>query len=170
MSGFTEGWYVVYTKPNHERKVEEKLMGSGVPCFLPLVKRLRDWHNRRKYIEFPLFPSYVFVFLRSKSQYFRAVDTDGVWYFVRSGREIARVPEKVIADLRMVISGGREVEVTHEAIRPGHRLTITKGPLCGLSCEMVDYKGKKELLVRVNLLQRNILVSLSSEYLELVPA
>lgn len=170
MNSFTEGWYVIYTRPRHERKVEEKLTASEIACFLPLVKKLRDWHDRRKYIEVPLFPSYVFVYLKTKVQYFSVLDTGGVWYFVRSGREVARVSEKIISDLQVIIGGESEVEVTHETFRPGHRLTISKGPLCGLSCEVVEYKGRKELLVRVNLLKRNILVAISSEYLMQVPA
>jgi hypothetical protein len=57
------------------------------------------------------------------------------------------------------------MEVTHEHFNPGQWLTIAKGALCGLCCEVVEYKGRKEFLVRVNLLQRNILIALSAEYL-----
>lgn len=170
MNDFTQGWYVIYTKPKHERQVHARLSRLGVTCFLPLVKKLRIWHDRRKFIETPLFPSYVFVYLKTKLDYFNGMETEGVWYFLRSGREVARVPENIIADLQMIIEGGADVEVTHEYIRPGQQFTIGKGPFCGLSCEVVEYKGRKKFLVRVNLLQRNLLIALSSEYLMNAPA
>ncbi len=165
MSNYSSGWYVVYTKPKHEKKVAARLAGAGIDHFLPMARKLRTWHDRKKYVDVPLFPSYVFVFLSGKMDYYTGMDTDGVWYFVRYGTEIARVPDKVISDLQMLSSGNNELEVTSEGIQPGRQLAITQGSLCGLSCEVVEFKGKKGFLVRVQLLQRNVLVSLPSEYL-----
>ncbi len=54
-------WYVVYTKPKWEKKVAEKLNELGIECYCPLVTQIKQWSDRKKKIEVPLFNSYVFV-------------------------------------------------------------------------------------------------------------
>ena len=54
-------WYVVYTKPKWEKKVAEKLNGIGIECYCPLITQIKEWSDRKKKIEVPLFNSYVFV-------------------------------------------------------------------------------------------------------------
>ena len=54
-------WYVVYTKPKWEKKVAEQLNEAGVECYCPLITRMRQWSDRKKKVEVPLFNSYVFV-------------------------------------------------------------------------------------------------------------
>ena len=63
MSQFKVGWYLIYTKPHHEKKVYTRLLERNINAFLPLTKRLRSWNDRKKYIDEPLFPSYVFIYL-----------------------------------------------------------------------------------------------------------
>ena len=55
------GWYVLYVKSRHERKVDDLLKENQLESFLPLVKTVRKWSDRNKIIQMPLFPSYVFV-------------------------------------------------------------------------------------------------------------
>jgi transcriptional antiterminator RfaH len=54
-------WYVVYTKPKWEKKVAEKLSLAGIQCYCPLITQVKQWSDRKKKIEVPLFNSYVFV-------------------------------------------------------------------------------------------------------------
>lgn len=54
-------WYVVYTKPKWEKKVAEKLNQIGIECYCPLITQLKQWSDRKKKVEVPLFNSYVFV-------------------------------------------------------------------------------------------------------------
>ena len=170
MSNFKEGWYVIYTMPKHEKKVAGKLASSGIRYFMPLIKNLHTWHDRKKYIDTPLFPSYIFVLLTSMADYYAVLHIEGVCYYLRSGKEVSRVPDKIISDLQMVVDSRAELEVSFENFRPGHEAAIAKGPLSGMNCEIVEYKGRKGILVRVNLLQRNIIMSMPSEYLMAIPA
>jgi hypothetical protein len=59
MQAFKKGWYVAYTKPRHERTAVYSLQKAGIGSFLPLTKKLRIWSDRKKYVEEPLFPSYL---------------------------------------------------------------------------------------------------------------
>lgn len=54
-------WYVVYTKPKWEKKVAEKLSQIGIECYCPIITQVKQWSDRKKKVEVPLFNSYVFV-------------------------------------------------------------------------------------------------------------
>jgi transcription antitermination factor NusG len=164
MSKFIAGWYVVYTKPRHEKKIAIGCSERGLRNYLPTVKRIHKWHDRKKLIEEPLFPSYVFVYLDDMEHYYEGLNIKGVWHYVRSGKEIARVNEKTVEDVRVLVEKGADVEVSSATFQKGQRLTISQGPLTGLSCEMIQLNGKEKLLVRVSLLQRTLLATLPSEY------
>jgi transcription antitermination factor NusG len=160
MKNFVTGWYLLYTRPRHEKKVAAALTEAAVTVYLPTAKKLRTWCDRKKYIDEPLFPSYVFAQLNSPHDYFNSLNADGSMYFVKFGKEIARVSQSVIDDIKLVVDKGTDIEVTAQYFSPGQHLVISQGPLTGLSCEVVQYNGKEKLLVRVHLLQRSILVTL----------
>ncbi len=171
MHDFKSGWFVIYTKPNHERRIAEQLEKMDTIPFLPTVKKLRVWSDRRKYIDMPLFPSYVFVNLTNVETYFDSLGLKGVFYYVRDGENIARVSESVINNLRMIVGNfTSEIEVSSEYLQPGSILFIKEGPFTGFSCEVIQYKGKQKILVRIELLQRNILLDIPVEYLMGIPA
>jgi transcription antitermination factor NusG len=166
MSTFKPGWFVIYTKPRHEFKVASQLENISINNFLPLVKRLRNWSDRRKYIDMPLFPSYIFVRLDQMQSYFRSLEIDGVLQFVKTGTQIANVSESVINNLKLIVSNSPDdVEVSSERIYPGKKLFISEGPFTGFCCEMIEHKGKQKMLVRIELLQRSILLDMPVEYL-----
>jgi transcription antitermination factor NusG len=160
MKNFAIGWYLLYTKPRHEKKVATSLTDSSVNVYLPTAKKLRTWCDRKKYIDEPLFPSYVFVFLNNMHDYIDALNTEGAMYFVKFGKEIARVGQAVIDDIKLVVDKGTDIEVTAQYFSAGQQLVISQGPLTGLTCEVVQCNGREKLLVRVHLLQRNILLTL----------
>lgn len=61
-------WFVIYTKSRNEKKVAELLQKNGVEVFCPLVKLKKNWSDRKKIVETPLFNSYVFVNLSEKDR------------------------------------------------------------------------------------------------------
>src|SRR4051812_19040982 len=101
MKEFNTGWYLIYTRPRHEKKVHARLSELKIKSFLPTHKILRNWQDRRKYIEVPLFPSYVFVYLDDIRNYYVGMDMDGSLYYVRSGKEIARVDDATVNNIRL---------------------------------------------------------------------
>ena len=60
-------WIAVYTKPRHEKTVALELGKKGIESYLPLLKERRKWSDRKKWVEFPLFRSYVFVKIELKN-------------------------------------------------------------------------------------------------------
>ncbi|SDS33340.1 Transcription antitermination factor NusG [Gillisia sp. Hel1_33_143] len=61
-------WNVLYTKPRTEKKVAERLRDENLEIFCPLVKEVRQWSDRKKKVEIPLFNSYVFVKIKEKQR------------------------------------------------------------------------------------------------------
>jgi transcription antitermination factor NusG len=165
MKDFNEGWYLIYTKPRHEKRVHSRLSELNISSFLPVVKKLRIWHDRKRYIDEPLFPSYVFIYLNNIQAYYSGIDMDGSLYYVRAGKNIARVNDKIVNNIRIVVEKGGDIDVLTEDFQPGNEFLINQGPLTGLSCELVQLRGGRKALVRVQLLQRNLLVTLPSGYL-----
>lgn len=165
MNKFNSGWYLIYTKPRHEKKVQTQLAEKSINTFLPTRKVLRNWHDRKKYIDEPLFPSYVFIYLNDLQNYYEGTNAEGSLCYVKTGREIARVNETVVNNIKLAATHYNSIEVSDQNFQPGQQLVINKGILTGLSCEVVRVDSRKKLLVRVALLQRNLLLSLSEEYL-----
>jgi transcriptional antiterminator RfaH len=58
---FSKNWFVFYTKSRQEKKVNDLLLRHGFEPYLPLQKVLRQWSDRKKKVEVPLFNSYIFV-------------------------------------------------------------------------------------------------------------
>ena len=54
-------WYVLFTKPRSEKKVEEELLSLGIHAYCPTRPEIRLWSDRKKRIEIPLLPSMVLV-------------------------------------------------------------------------------------------------------------
>jgi transcriptional antiterminator RfaH len=166
MEDFKAGWFVIYTKPQHERKIAEQLEKIQVNPFLPVVKTLRTWSDRRKYVDLPLFPSYVFAKLENPENYFNSLEINGVLYYVRTGKQIAAVSETVINNLKLVTTQAScGIEVSSEYLQPGQHLYIKEGPFTGFYCEVIQHKGKQKILVRIELLKRSILIDIPFEYL-----
>jgi transcription antitermination factor NusG len=163
MNGFISGWYLLYTRPKQEKKVAIQLEEKEVDYFLPTIKITRQWHDRKKVIDTPLFPSYVFVNIKTAYEFNNGLSIDGVSCYVRFGKQLARVGQIVIDQIKLVIKRGKNILVSEESFLPGKQLIIRQGALSGLSCEVVKYGGGERILVRVDLLQRNILLMIPSD-------
>lgn len=169
MSNPITGWYVVYTRPRHEKKVAEHLSALSIVNFLPTTRTLRLWNDRKRYIDSPLFPSYVFVYLENMETYCKVLNLEGILYYVRTGKEVVKVKEEIIHNISLILKGTNDIEISDEYFQPGEQVMISDGVLCGLVCEVVEVKGMKKILVRMNVLQKNILVAVPSEYLTAIP-
>ncbi len=77
-------WYAAYTCANHEKHVARQLEEKNIKCFLPLYRSVRRWKDRRKELELPLFPGYVFV-QAAPEEHLRVLQTSSVVRFVSFG-------------------------------------------------------------------------------------
>ena len=59
-------WYAVYTRPRWEKKVHQRFSEKGWESYCPLNKVEKQWSDRIKVVEEPLFKSYVFIRLQEE--------------------------------------------------------------------------------------------------------
>lgn len=162
---FNNGWYVIYTRPKFEKKLCRQLIGSIPDLFLPKTSIVRSHGVRKRKIDIPLFPAYVFVYLNDMHNFYAGMRAEGFIRYIRSGSQIATVEEDVINGIRFVMQQTHEAEVTTTQFLPGRTIHINAGALSGIRGEIVRVNDNKKLLVRVNLLQRNLLMTLTPELL-----
>lgn len=162
MSSFTPGWYVIYTRPQQERKVVSHLEKRRIKHYLPTTSKISLWHDRKKLIHTPLFPSYVFVWLNELKDFYDTVnDNSGFMYFLKDGSVNARVDQKTIDCIQMIACSAKEIECINYCIHPGKVVEIAEGPFSGLCCQVVEHDSKQKILVRISLLNRYLLATLS---------
>ena len=92
-------WYAIYTRPRHEKKVNDQLLEKQFEVYLPLITRTRQWKDRKKKVDMPLFSSYVFVNFEYKYR-FDVLQTDGVVKIVNFNGTPAVIPDWQIESLR----------------------------------------------------------------------
>jgi transcriptional antiterminator RfaH len=165
---FKPGWYLLYTMPRHEKKVHSRLGELRMDSLVPTKRTLRTLCDRKRIIDEPLFPSYVFVHLKDQRNYFDGMGVTGTLNYVRVGKDLARVSDNIIDNIKLLDRQRLDVEVSDICYAPGQRLHIKHGALTGLSCEVIEIDNKRKILVRVDLLQRGILLRLPEEYLTAV--
>lgn len=164
-AGQTDKWYAVYTRPRAEKLVYQRLVEAGIETFLPLQKTLRVWSDRKKMVERPLLASYIFV--HTNSHHFPVVyKTDGVVKFVSITGTPSPIPQNQIDNLRLLINSDAELEVTGEKFEKGDFVEVTNGSLLGLTGELISINGTKRVVVRIDKLKQNIVVSIPPPFLK----
>jgi transcriptional antiterminator RfaH len=158
-------WYAAYTKSRAEKKVLTELQKQGIEAYLPIQKRLRQWSDRRKWVEEPLLRGYIFVNI-DMSNYYRVLNSRGVVSYITFEGKAVPIPEKQIDVLRKIVATEADVEVTADNFEPGDKVMVVSGPMHGLEGELVDFRGNRRVMVRIDHIGQQLLVSVPASFLE----
>ncbi|MGZ5281381.1 MAG: UpxY family transcription antiterminator [Bacteroidia bacterium] len=159
-------WYVWYTKPRAEKKVRDRLVVKGLEVFLPLNKELRQWSDRKKWVEAPLFSGYIFSYI-SQREWDTVCFTEGILTYVRSEGKPAIIRQNQIDQIRCVLKYSETSIVAEDAgLLPGELIEIVAGPFAGMHGEMINYKGSYKLAIRIEHLEKVMLVHLPVNYIK----
>lgn len=156
-------WYAAYTKPRNEKKVYTRLMENGIETFLPLQKRLKQWSDRKKMVEEPLFRSYIFVHIDSKD-YYNILNTNGIVRYVTFGGKAAPIPERQIEQVKQLLVQDVEIETLDESLEVGTTVEVKFGGLMGVVGELVEHTGKKKVVIKIDHISHSLLVTLPTDY------
>jgi len=159
-------WIAVYTKPRHEKTVENELLKKGFEIYLPILKERRKWSDRKKWVEFPLFRSYIFVRTEIKNSLF-VLQTMGVVKVIKFGGEVAVIQNDSIRAIKLMIEGGYMPDAIDYFVK-GETVEVKSGPLKGLIGEVIRMDNNDRLLVRVDAIQHSISVQIDRGFLKSV--
>ncbi|MBC7126259.1 MAG: UpxY family transcription antiterminator [Bacteroidales bacterium] len=156
-------WFAVYTKPRNEKKVYARLVEKGIETFLPLQKKLKQWSDRKKLVDEPLFRSYIFVHIDLK-RYYDVLNTQGVVRYITFEGKAVPIPDRQIDQIKQLLVQDIELEAVEGQIEPGTRVEVRFGSLQGIEGEMVEHAGKKKVVIRIDHISHSLLVTLPAEY------
>ena len=157
-------WIAIYTKPHHEKTVKNQLSKKGFEIYLPLLRKRKKWSDRKKWIESPLFKSYIFVKTEIKNSLF-ILQTLGVVKIIKFGNKIALIQNETIQAIKLMIKGGYVPETINYFVK-GEIVEIKNGPLKGLVGEVTRVNNSDRLLVRIDAIQQSISVQIDRSFLK----
>ncbi len=151
-------WHAIYVHSRAEKKVHVELTLKGIESFLPLQRKLRQWSDRKKWVEVPLISGYVFVHI-TRWHYDAVLQTDNVMQYVRFEGKAAVIRDQDIEVLkRMLGQSDLEIEITREELQPGMQVEIIAGPMMGVKGELISFRGKNKVALRIPPLGFTVLV------------
>jgi len=163
----TENWYALRVKSRHEYVASEELTRKDIDNFLPSVSRVRQWKDRKKNVDFPLFPGYVFVHLNPlPGAFLNVLKTRGSVCFVslEPGRP-AIVSSQEISSLKLMLESGQQFDV-FPALKEGTIVRVKHGPLQGAIGILTKREDHHIFVVNIDILGRSVGLKIYAEDVE----
>jgi transcriptional antiterminator NusG len=153
-------WYAVWTRSRHEQVVREQLERKGLEAFLPTVTRWSRWKDRKKQIDWPLFPGYCFARFDAADR-LPVLKCAGVVSIVSFDGDIAAVPETEIDGIRRLVESDLQFDPC-PLIRKGMMVEVTHGPLKGVVGRLVRKGAHARLILSVELIGQAVSVEVDA--------
>lgn len=118
-------WYVIYTKPKWEKRVADQLTQLGVNCYCPLIKTTKQYSDRKKTLEVPLFSNYVFVQLADKDRNLVFLSRGAIRYLYWLGKH-AIVKDKEISTIKEWLTDDAAISISQYNV--GETIKVNSGP------------------------------------------
>lgn len=163
-----QAWFAVHTRSKCEKKVAAQLGEMQIDCFLPTVKEVRFWTDRRKIIDLPLFPGYVFVRIPAEDRArVPVLRTTGVVGFVGIQGQGIPIPDAEIENIQILLSSKVPFE-PYPFLSVGQKVRIRGGYLDGVEGILAAKNSDRSVVISVDLIQRSLAVRVSGFDLESV--
>jgi transcription antitermination factor NusG len=161
-------WHVIYTKSKWEKKVDSLLLQRGFESWCPVQKKERQWSDRKKIIEEPLFRSYVFV-KAAKEERNQILSVNGVVNFLYFEKKPAIIRDKEIQTIKKYLGESyQSIQVVDmNSIPPQTRVAINNGLFMGQKGEVIK-SGKKNVFVRLESINMMMIVEFKVEEISII--
>ncbi len=161
-------WYVLYTAPRAEKKVQIELQKKGFKIFLPLQRTLKQWSDRKKWVEEPLFKSYIFIETELEKNYYDILNTHGVVKFINFEKKPVIVNQREIETIQLLLGYTDGMEVTEDIFEIGQKVEVVAGPLIGLNGLLVQKNGNNHFMMELETINQKILINIPANFLRIV--
>lgn len=162
-------WRVFYTRARAEKKAETRLQDRRIDVLVPKKKEVRQWSDRKKEVTVPLFRNYLFARVDEKDR-LRVLRTKGIVRCVHFDGEPARLREETVEQLQTAQQAPERLSVADLRPPVGETVTVTDGPLQGLTGEVKEHRGQMHILVRVKAIRQAMKVQVPADWVEVDPA
>ena len=158
--GGATAWYAIWTRSRHEQVVREQLERKGVEAFLPTITRWSRWKDRKKKVDWPLFPGYCFARFDPASA-LSILKCTGVVNIVSFEGKPAAIPEHEIEGIRRLVTS----ELLYDPcplIREGMMVEVVHGVLKGVVGRLLRKGSHARLVLSVDLIGQAVSVEVDA--------
>lgn len=158
-STISKSWYAIYVRSRHEKCVYDELQQKDIETSLPLMTVTRQWSDRKKKVEVPLFRGYVFVKIDLTDGKFSVLTTTGVVKFITFCNKTVSIPEEQMFWLQQMIDSGLFLTQEHD-FPLGSEVDVMFGPLKGLRGRVKRKKSETRLIVWFDAIMQGVSVEI----------
>ena len=160
-------WFAIYVKSRNEKKVFKTLDDIGVESFLPLITRMKQWNDRRKKVEEPLFRSYLFVNI-SLNDYYKVLNVNGVVKFICFEKKPVEVPQNQIIAIKKYITDTdlHDVDCENIDFKEGELVRIKSGQMKDLIGRFVKINGKHRVVIDIEAVGQSLPINIARSSVE----
>lgn len=159
-------WFAVQVRPRHELTTAKILRNKGVEEFVPLYNSRRQWSDRQKDIQLPLFTGYIFCKFASRAK-LPVVTTPGVIRIVGSRKGPIPIADHEIASIQIAVQEPVNVS-PHPYLAIGSKVKVEEGPFTGLQGILVNHKNGSQLVVSLDIVQRSMAIEIDRSAVKIV--
>ena len=163
MSSSEPAWRVFYTRARAEKKTEARLQRLEIDVLVPKKTEIRQWSDRKKEVTVPLFRNYLFARVDEKDR-LRTLKTNGIVRCVHFNGAPAELRPDTVEQLKKTQEAPDRLSVADLRPPVGETVTITEGPLEGLTGEVQEHRGQTYLLVRVEAIRQGVKVEVPGDW------
>ncbi len=161
-------WFAIYAKSRSEKKVHKLLEDIDVESFLPLITRVKQWSDRKKKVEEPLFRSYLFVHI-DLTDYYKVLQVPGVVKFINFENRPVPVPENQIVAIRQYVNDSDlHDDINYDDFKEGELVRIKSGQMKDLVGRFVKIKGKHRIIIDIESVGQSLPINISRSSVEAV--
>lgn len=159
-------WYAVYVNVRHEKKVVAKLLDQGISAYAPVVKRLQQWTDRKKWIEFPMLTGYVFVNI-TENEKEKVIKCPGVFSFIKFNGTEAKIKDDEIVVLKSIEASGYDVTQEISDFKLLNKIEITQGYLKGLRGTIIQFQNTDYVKIELESLKQSIKIKVPKHIIKI---
>jgi transcription antitermination factor NusG len=159
-------WYAIYTNPRAEKKVTQLLTNKGFEVYLPLQTTIKQWSDRKKKVEEPLFKSYVFVNIQYEKEHVAILSTLGVVKFIKIGKELSPIRGEIIKAIQLSLSHFDELQTSSENFEINQPVEVIAGPLQGYRGIIAEQHGNRYFAIQIEQLGTHLLLKVPAQHLQ----
>ena len=158
-------WHVIYTRPKFEKRIAKRLDELKIEYFLPLKMEQRQWHDRKKNLEMPVLPNYVFVHCELADM-LKVYTISGFVRFISTSGKPDVISQVQMERIKTVLLSDHEMATEDFAL--GEAVKIISGPFQGLEGITTGHKGNCRVMVKIDVINQYVTITVDAMDLEKV--